>query len=499
MRERLASKPDAIVCKYINQPALNAEGGRSFGNMSRLNKVHVLMLDRQALIDPQSASALLRGLLEIENAGPQSIPLNPELEDYYFNVEKKVIDLLGQEVGGKLHTARSRNDLNAALIRMNVRDYMIRLYPMILELRGTLLKLGAEHAESLCTGYTHMQPAQPISFGFYFTALAQGVERDYRRLEEAYKRLNICPLGAAAFAGTAFPIDRRYTAELLGFDGLIKNAMDAVAARDFLLELASDFAILGSTLARFAGDLYVWSTDEFRTVEVDDSMAVCSSIMPQKKNPVTLEHIKSKSAHLLASVVSIFTCLRGAPYSHARDVSSESAHLFWDGAAELEAMVQLLTATLKTLVIHKKRAAERIDGNYSTVTELADYLAAQEGVNFRTAHQIVGKLAGDCIARGLSAGDITPEALGESSELFAGKRIILSEDRLKTILSGRHSVERRIGEGAPAPESCRRMIGEMTALCGEDRKRYDEILGRLRESEEKLTQAVYALLNRRSV
>ncbi|MDR0655902.1 MAG: argininosuccinate lyase [Treponema sp.] len=463
--------------------------------MSRLNKVHVLMLDKQRLLDPQSAAALLRGLLEIEKAGPQSIPLNPELEDYYFNVEKKVIDLLGQEIGGKLHTARSRNDLNATLIRMNVRDYMIRLYPMILELRETLLKLGTEHAESFCTGYTHMQPAQPITFGFYFTALAQAVERDYRRLEEAYGRLNICPLGAAAFAGTIFPIDRHYTAGLLGFDKVIKNTMDAVAARDFLLELASDFAILGSTLSRFANDLYVWSTDEFRIIEVDDSMAICSSIMPQKKNPVALEHIKSKSAHILASVVSVFTCLRGAPYSHARDVSSESAHLFWDGAAELEAMVQLLTATLKTLIIHTQRAAERIDVNYSTVTELADYLAARENINFRAAHQIVGNLTGNCISRGLSTRDITPEALAETSEFFVGKRVIVNEELLKVILNGRHSVEQRTGEGSPAPESCRRLISEMTEACREDRKRYGEISDRLREGNEGLDRAVSALLS----
>ena len=246
-----------------------------------------------------------------------------------------------------------------------------------------------------------MQPAQPISLAFYLTAIAAALERDWSRMFAAYDRLNQCTLGSGAFAGTSFSIDRHYISEVLGFYGPIYNNMDAVASRDYLLELLAAFVGFGSNIGRFLQDIYTWTTDEFGYVEVDDSHAASSSIMPQKKNPITLEHCKAKVAHLLGAYVACFGCLKGAPYGHCRDVSSESIQSFWEAAAQMEAILVLTSETVEKMKVKHENMKLRADRNFSTVTELADALVKREGLTFREAHHIVGSVVSKCVNSGL--------------------------------------------------------------------------------------------------
>ena len=497
MRERLKAKPAKVVCENLYLPAIEADSARSFDNMNLLNMAHVLMLEHQHIIGHDSAVHILNGLVTMAEEGPDSIGRDPMREDYYFNVEKRLIDLVGMNDGGKMHTARSRNDLNATIARMNTRDCLLEIGSLVLSLRGELLRLAKDNCETIVTGYTHMQPAQPITFAHYFSAIAEAVERDYDRILSSFERLNLSPLGAGAFAGTSFPIDREYTANRLGFTGILENTLDAVASRDYMLEIAGDFATLGSTLSRFANDLYCWATDEFHYIEVDDSLAVCSSIMPQKKNPITLEHVKSKSSHLAAAYMSIFTCLRGAAYGHARDVAGESPHLFWDAAHEMEVILKLLCATLQTLVIRKDNAARRVNDNFCTVTELADYLVVKQDLSFRVAHQIVGKIVGDCLDAGLTCSQIDGNMVRKAARVFTDQEPDITDEEVKEVLGGEHSVKKRVSAGSPMPENVRLVIGELEEKLRKDRIHMDEVKTGISQAFERLAKDMEVMTGRK--
>lgn len=490
MRERLKSEPNEVVCKYLFEPAILDDSSRSFNNMINLNLSHVLMLNKQEIIDKDDTKTILQALLELRDKGPNAFEINPLYEDYYFNIEQYLILKIGLESAGKLHTARSRNDLHSTISRMNVRDNIVKLYPKILELRKNLLRLALENTETVITGYTHMQPAQPITLAHYFIAIAEAMERDYQRLSQAYERLNYSPLGSCAFAGTSFNIDRQYTAELLGFYGPIENSIDAIASRDYLLEISSDFATMGSTINRFSNDLYIWSTDEFGYIEVDDSVAVCSSIMPQKKNPITLEHIKAKTSHILGSFVSIFTCMKGIPYGHCRDLGGESIKLFWEAANQVEAILDLLNTTLKTIKIKKTRLTLRANNNFSTVTELADELVKKEGLSFRLAHQIVGKVVSDCLDKGLTSNDITIDMINNASDLYASRTFNWTQTYVSNILNATYSVENKKSLGSPSPIESSNSISRLEKGLDKDVQIYENIVKELELSVIKLNNEI---------
>lgn len=494
MRERLKTKPNELVCKYIFSPAIEEDSKRSFENMIKLNLAHALMLYKQNILNKEDTKKLLNVFLDLQNKGANAFELNPSFEDYYFNIEQYIISQIGAETGGKIHTGRSRNDLHSTLSRMNVRDSILEHFPRINDFRSILLDLASLHKETVLTGYTHMQPAQPITLGHYFTAVAEAIERDYQRLEEAYHRLNYCPLGSGAFAGTSFSIDRDYTAKRLGFYGPIPNSIDAVASRDYLLEITSHFTILGSTINRFVNDLYIWATDEFKIVEVDDSMAACSSIMPQKKNPITLEHIKGKTSHLLSAYVSVFTCTKGIPYGHSRDLAGESIHLFWDASYQMEAILELLNETLKTMKFKKENMKSRADKNYSTATELADELVKVENLPFRLAHQIVGHIVGYCVDQGLSANEITAKMLDEAAKIYANRSFGWTQEHLNRVMDSLHSVINRHSFGSPSPEECERMIQNLKGQLMADEINFKNILKELKESNDELNEDIHRIL-----
>lgn len=490
MRERFKAKPDAVMCEYLFGPTIQVDCQRSFYNMGRMNLAHAMMLKRQGIIPEEDAKTIIRALAELLQQGPGHFAADPEMEDYYMNTENYLISRIGVEVAGKLHTARSRNDLHSTVARMNVRDTVLNLTEKLLKLRGVLLALAEEHKETVVTGYTHMQPAQPMTLGHYFAAIAGALERDCQRIAGAYGRMNLSTLGACAFAGTSFPVDRYYTAEMLGFSGIVVNTIDAIAARDYLMELSAAYAILGSNLNRFAIDLYYWTTDEFHYVEVADSLAASSSIMPQKKNPVTLEHTKAKSAHLLADFASIAGCMKGVPYGHNREVAGETLHGYYDAAGELEAMLELMTRTLELLVVRKEHLKERADRNFCTVTELADEIVKREGFSFRVAHQIVGNIVMQLVEKDGCTRDITAGLLDAAAGAFAGRPLGWSQADIDRVLDSAYSVEHKVSCGAPSPVECAKMIRALSE--GLERDRADDRARReaLAEADRKLEAAV---------
>lgn len=462
-RERLTAMPSPTVCQYIYQPLLADDVKYSFQNMIWLNVAHVLMMHRQNMIGVEDARALLGVLLELKDSSPDVIQTTPYCEDYYLNFEQYIISKLGLQIGGKLHTGRSRNDLVPTLMRMNVRDLLKEIYDALLKLRRTLDHRAQENLEVVITGYTHLQPAQPITLGHYFQAIAEALDRDFDRLLHAYHSLNRSPLGSCAFAGTAFPVDRDFTASLLGFDGLIENSLDAVAARDYLLELTADFSTLGSTLCRFSEDLYLWSTDEFGYLEFDDSICCCSSIMPQKKNPLSIEHIKSKTAHLTSTYLDLCICLKGTPYGHCRDLF-ECMPPFWNAAWQLKGILELLDEALRTMTIDRERMRQRAEENYSTLSDLVDVLVQHENVPFRIAHKIVSATVRNCVSQGLRPEDLRVEMLDEVARQHQiTQPFHISQEELEHILSAEYSIASKRSSGSPSLDSCNTMQEHLRA------------------------------------
>jgi argininosuccinate lyase len=495
VRERLRSEPSEILAKYINIPRLAADNERSFENMARVNEAHVLMLKKQKIISLKDAKILLSAISELKKKGSDVIELNPNFEDYYFNTEQYLISQIGIDAGGRLHTARSRNDLHSTILRMNIRDAFLSMLPRILELRKILLNLALRYKDTVVTGYTHMQPAQPMTMGFYFAGLAESLERDFERLEGSYRHLNYSTLGACAFAGTSFPIDRHYTAELLGFYGPIINTIDAIATRDYVLEIMASFSIIASTLNRFAHDLYYWATDEFGYIELDDSVCNTSSIMPQKKNPAVLEYLKAKCSHQLSAFVDCFCCLRGIPFCHNRDLGGESIHLLWDSFNEMEAMVELLKEVLRKIKVKEENMKDRANNNFCTVTELADELVKSEGFSFRLAHQIVGHVVLQCVEKGMKASEISLGQLNEATKLFAEKTLDWDDLRLRKALDSLSSVENKISLGSPSPSECESMTKTMTERLEVDENQYKKYLSDITAAYNKLDNEVGRLLN----
>ena len=494
MRDRVKADPHPILIHHLFAGALQIDALASFQHLMRVNAVHVVLLDRCRVIANRDAKALLGLYQQMMQAGPECLDLDPKLEDLHFNVEAHVIRQLGEEVGGRMHTGRSRNDLNATINRMRAREALLRLVQGTHALRTVLLDRAEEHAEALMPGYTHLQPAQPITFGYYLAALADALERDSARLEAVYERANRCPLGAGALAGTGFPLDRRLGAELLGFDGLVENSLDAVASRDHVLEALAALAILGVTLSRLAHDLYVWVTDEFGFITLADEVSAVSSIMPQKKNPVTLEHCKAKAAHMLGALVSALGAMRATPFSNVRDVNREGVYPLGEGVAQAEAAIALMTVTIETLSVNPERMLARARNDFSTVTELADTLVRIEGLPFRTAHRIVAEVVVETLQAGKPATAIDAEILGRAAERVLGRSTTLDDSVVRRALDAWSNVLGRQTIGSATPSETRRMVGRARATLAVERERLAERHTRLEAAGSALDEVIGRIL-----
>jgi len=458
MRERIKVPPSPVMVEYVIRPKLERDSRSAFMPLMDLNRAHVVMLAARNIVSPAKAAKLMRIFEEVCQAGPDSITWDPALEEVYYNLETHIIKQAGPDVGGQMHTGRSRNDLIAALTRIATRTQLFRLAACLQEVRKVLLDLAETHARTVVTGYTHMQPAQPTTLGHYFHALAHALERDDVRLQQAFENVNRCPLGACAFNATGFPIDRQMLADLTGFNGLAENSIDAIASRDYIPQVLAALATMGVNLSRLAQDLYIWGTDEFGWIEVGDEVAITSSIMPQKKNPVTLEHIRGKAAHMIGALVASLTAQKGTPYGHLRDISLESAHPLEESFQESEAALNLTAATLRSLRVKAAAAEARAAENFSTVTELADVLVRETGLSFREAHTIVGLAVGELHERGGRTPDLTLAQLERLAQERLGHPLRLSEASLRRALSPAENVAVRAVTGGPAPGEVLRSV-----------------------------------------
>ncbi|WP_028239967.1 argininosuccinate lyase [Stutzerimonas azotifigens] len=454
---RLKEPTAAEVCDLIYTPRL-AGFVDGFGYLGDVNKAHIVMLAECGLIDTAVAAALARGVLDMERTGPQAVTLDPLREDAYFNYEAHLIGQVGTDVGGRLHIGRSRNDLLATLDRLRGRDVLMNLLDALYQVRQSALDGAAQHTEAIMPGYTHLQPAQPITYGFYLSGVAQSLERDCIRLATTLDSMNRSPMGAAAFAGTPFAIDRARTAELLGFDGYLENTLDAVGSRDFALESMAQMTLLAVFWSRVAQDFFIWSTHEFALVEFPDSVAGTSSIMPQKKNPVVLEYLKGRTGQVLGSLVASAVTIKGTNFTHTGDGNRESMRGFWESAQECEQCLKLLDLVLRTARPNLEVGLRKATEDFSTATGLADLMVSAADLSFREAHHVVGAVVRDAMDKGLPANRIDGEMIETAAREQLGRTLGLDARQIREALDPLSNVNARKLPGGPAASALHEQI-----------------------------------------
>jgi argininosuccinate lyase len=370
---------------------------------------HAKMLGKQGIISAREATAIEKGLLEIASEIESGkFRFRDDLEDIHMNIEAALAKKIGA-AGKKLHTARSRNDQVSLDIRLYLREETDEIIAGIFQFQNTLLNLAEEHIDTLMPGYTHMQRAQPVLLSHHLLAYMEMLERDRSRFSDSIKRLNILPLGACALAGTTLPTDRLFVARELGFKGVSSNSIDTVSDRDFAAEFLSCACICTMHLSRFAEELVLWSTEEFRFIEISDAYTTGSSIMPQKKNPDVAELVRGKTGRVYGNLISLLTLMKGLPLSYNRDMQEDKLPVF-DTVDTLKACLEIMNAMLPGIKFNRQRMASTAGEGYSTATDIAEYLV-RKGVPFREAHEITGKIVLYCISRktdlsGLGIGEL---------------------------------------------------------------------------------------------
>ncbi|QED48926.1 argininosuccinate lyase [Cytobacillus dafuensis] len=378
---------------------------------------HVTMLSKCGIISETEADEIKNGLEQLkEKASNDELTYSVKLEDIHLNLESYLTELVGP-VGGKLHTARSRNDQVATDMHLYLRNQVQVIIELIGEMQQALIEQAEENIETVMPGYTHLQRAQPISFAHHLMAYFWMLERDKERFIESVKRINLSPLGAGALAGTTFPIDRHLSAELLGFEGIYENSLDAVSDRDFILEFLSDSSILMMHLSRLSEEFILWSSQEFKFIELDDSFATGSSIMPQKKNPDMAELIRGKTGRVYGNLMGLLTVLKGLPLAYNKDMQEDKEGMF-DTVKTVTGSLKIFAGMIQTMTVNKQHMEKATKTDFSNATELADYLS-DKGIPFREAHEIVGKLVLDCVKKGCFLGDLPLEVYKEANPLFA--------------------------------------------------------------------------------
>jgi argininosuccinate lyase len=431
---------------------------RIFAADVAVDRAHVVMLAEQGVVDEATAGEILAALDAVESDGHGALP---DGEDVHAAIETAVVEAVGPE-GGRMHTARSRNDEVATCIRYRLREDLLSALEATLALREALLARADEHSETLAPGYTHLQPAQPTTVGHFLLSYERALARDAARLLDAYGRVNESPLGAAAFAGTPFDVDRERTAELLGFDGTVDNATDAVSARDFLLESVAALAALATTVSGLAEDLVVYSNRGF--VELDDDYASTSSIMPQKKNPDTLELARATAGDAHAGLSGLLTTLKGLPRAYNRDLQRATPHA-WDAVDAVTDAVDVAGGAVATATWNEDALTDAASEGFSTATGVADLLASH-GVPFRTAHEMVAAAAA------ASEADAAPEyaALDAAAEDVLGEPLAEHVDReaVEAALDPAESVAGRDSPGGPAPDAVAEQLATAEAELTDD-------------------------------
>ena len=409
---------------------------------------HVTMLAKQGIVSEEDRKAIIDGLNSIlADIESSKLVFTKEHEDIHSFVEANLIERIG-DAGKRLHTGRSRNDQVALDMKLYCRDEIDEIDVLVKNLLEELLKIMEENLDTYMPGFTHLQKAQPVTLAHHMGAYFEMFTRDRSRLRDIRKRMNYCPLGSGALAGTTYPLDRAYTAELLGFDGPTLNSMDSVSDRDYVIELLSALSTIAMHLSRFSEEIIIWNSNEYRFVEIDDAYSTGSSIMPQKKNPDIAELVRGKTGRVYGALMSILTTMKGIPLAYDKDMQ-EDKELTFDAIDTVKGCLALFTGMISTMTFNKEVMEASAKNGFTNATDAADYLV-NHGVPFRDAHGIVGQLVLFCIDKGIALDDMTLDEFKAISPVF--------EEDIYEAISMKTCVEKRTTIGAPGQEAMKKVI-----------------------------------------
>ena len=427
---------------------------------------HVIMLGKQGILTQEESNQIVDCLCgiraDVENG---VLEISDEYEDIHSFVEATLIDRLG-DVGKKLHTGRSRNDQVALDMRLYTRLQVLETDDLLKELLETILKIMEENVDTIMPGFTHLQKAQPVTLAHHLGAYFEMFKRDRGRLHDIYVRMNYCPLGSGALAGTTYPLDREMTAELMGFYGPTLNSMDGVSDRDYLIEFLSAASTIMMHLSRFSEEIIIWNSNEYQFVEIDDAYSTGSSIMPQKKNPDIAELVRGKTGRVYGALMSLLTTMKGIPLAYNKDMQ-EDKELSFDAMDTVKGCIALFNGMLATMKFNKERMYASANGGFTNATDAADYLV-KHGVPFRDAHGIIGQLVLYCIDQNKAIDELSLEELKAISPVF--------EEDIYDAISMETCVSKRLTIGAPGQEAMKKVIETERAYLAEDWMIDDEYL-----------------------
>lgn len=414
---------------------------------------HVTMLAKQGILTEDEKKQIIEGLngikQDVENG---TLEITDKYEDIHSFVEANLIDRIG-DAGKKLHTGRSRNDQVALDMKLYTRDEILELDKLLKDILEVLLKIMKGNTETYMPGFTHLQKAQPITLAHHMGAYFEMFKRDRSRMKDIYARMNYCPLGSGALAGTTYPLDREYTATLLGFEGPTLNSMDSVADRDYLIELLSAMSTVMMHLSRFSEEVIIWNSNEYQFVDIDDAYSTGSSIMPQKKNPDIAELVRGKTGRVYGALMSMLTTMKGIPLAYNKDMQEDKEFVF-DAIDTTKGCLALFTGMLRTMKFNKTRMENSAKNGFTNATDAADYLV-NHGVPFRDAHGIVGQLVLYCIDKNIALDDMSLEEFKAISPVF--------EEDIYEAISMKTCVEMRNTIGAPGKAAMEKVIAQEEA------------------------------------
>ena len=409
---------------------------------------HVTMLESIGVLTAAERDLIIGGLNGIlSDIESGAIEITSEYEDIHSFVEANLIDRIG-DAGKKLHTGRSRNDQVALDMKLYTRDEITSLKELLKDLMENLHQIMKDNLDTFMPGFTHLQKAQPVTLAHHVGAYMEMFKRDYCRLTDSYERMNYCPLGSGALAGTTYPLDRKMTADLLDFYGPTLNSMDSVSDRDYIIELLSALSTVMMHLSRFSEEIIIWNSNEYQFVSIDDGFSTGSSIMPQKKNPDIAELVRGKTGRVYAALNSILTTMKGIPLAYNKDMQEDKEYTF-DAIDTVKGCLSLFTGMIKTMTFHRDRMESSAKNGFTNATDAADYLV-NHGVPFRDAHGIVGQLVLLCIKKGISLDDLSLEEYQEISPAF--------EEDIYDAISMKTCVEKRNTIGAPGQDAMKKVI-----------------------------------------
>lgn len=449
---------------YVNEilsPCFEVAKRRFYRGIMAVNLAHVLMLDRCHIIPHPAAQQLAAALLpRLEDAPQQAY--DPTYEDLFFLIEAQIEAEVGNEVAGQMHVAFSRNDLDAAIFRMALRADLLDLLDRLQGVRQAVLDLAGQHLDTVMPAHTHNQQAQPTTLAHYLMAVEGNLGRDTERLLSLYGRVNRSPMGAAALATTGFAIDRTLVKQWLGFDQLVENSYDAVCASDHMLEASGALLVLGSNLSRFVHDLMLWASNEFGVLKLDDSLVQVSSIMPQKRNPVALEHLRAVLSRLMGRATALFPLAHNVPLGDINDVGDDLQPMMEEVVIEARRALDLMGEVLANATFDSALLAQRARDGFSAVTELADTLVREAGLPFRQAHHVVTEFVQTLRSQGRRLPEAGLADLDRAAQTVLGRTAGLSAESFRQAIDPHNFVERRSVTGGPASAEVRRALQAAT-------------------------------------